>query len=119
MSYELDSLTDAKLSEVFAVEVAGWARDGSALSPLRWKDAAGEMPWDYENDKLGQPKFATSADAVMPFLEGSGCWRAYREKHGQGVLISVGLIKPAIGFSHTFARAVCIALIRAKRAQSS
>jgi hypothetical protein len=120
----LDQLTDAELSEVFAVEYAGWTRDGSDLSPMRWKDAEGGMPWDYENDRLGQPKFATSADAVLPFTDAFPFCDITRESHLNGKPWSVSVARTIEGddavihaLAPTLARAICIALIRAKRAE--
>ena len=61
---ELESLTDAQLSEVFAVEVAGWVD----VNTIHWqKPDVEKLP--HWNRFAPLPLFAASADAVLPFLE--------------------------------------------------
>jgi hypothetical protein len=96
----LDQLTDRELSNVFAVELAGWSCD--ALN-----------------------RFATSADAVLPFLERMCFFTAGREPHldGKPWYVAVAATEEEgplnSGLAPTFARAACIALIKAKRAEAS
>ena len=124
MTDELDQLSDAALSEVFAKEVAGLVR---AQYPCchpggeGWKRGP---DWVFgPDDKL---PFATSADAVLPFLEkyaGHICERCfdYAKPHVVRVLPSLKYRETYReefrGESSTFARSVCIALLRAKRAE--
>jgi hypothetical protein len=128
MSDELDSLTNAQLSEAFAVEVDGWKR-GTTIEgkPALWppdkepptKRKQGMWPYGIS---VGD-RFATSTDAVLPFLD-KHPWNArngvdYCDGHHRVTITGIG--RPGIvseAFSTTFARAACIALIRAARAQN-
>jgi len=114
MSTELESLPDDKLSEVFAVEVAGWKED----SPY-WTDERGGMVWNYENDMLGGPNFATSADSVLPFLDANthAGWSGGQKLNFEHIVtISIdGESSITARGNSGFARIACIALILAKR----
>jgi alkyl hydroperoxide reductase subunit AhpF len=90
----LDQLTDRELSEVFAVEVVG-------------------------NNDEGHP-YATSADAVLPYIEdGFTADRAcHLETKPWDVWVS-GKGPAVRARAPTFARAACIALILAKRAEGA
>jgi len=103
MNDELDNLSDTALSEVFAVEVAGYEKLAN-----EW--FAGDVSLS------GNPSFATSPAAVLPYLS-KVRWKA-QQFPPDGVWID--LDAPAYGdaYAPTFARAACIALIRAKRAAS-
>lgn len=122
MPDELDQLSDAALSERVAVECLGWVERDSSFEECQW-----EMP---DGERCALPPFATSADAVLPILaehcEKTGdAWRAlgkrevvfilspaYSRVHlAPGILSEWGVKAP------TFARAACIALLRAKRAE--
>ena len=103
MSDELDKLDDAALSEVFAVEVAGWS-----FLANEW--FAGDFAMD------GLPTFATSADAVLPFLNAAG-WRGANVVSGADCWIYIGPLLDVYAYAPTLARAACLALIRAKRAE--
>ena len=105
MSDELDQLSDAALSERFAVEVAGiW-------------------PENYSPELHGI--FATSADAVLPMLRNYEYVDVSREHEDPPrewcVVLSVTRESRPIYFGQapTFARAACIALLRAKRAEKA
>jgi len=108
MSDNLDNLTDARLSEIVAVEVAGIAPEA-----LPVMSAGGCVP-DYPND----------ANAVLPLLEK---WRIDADFHSSYKTWII-VVKPTIYHPHdalsataeakTFARAACLALVRAKRSQS-
>ena len=122
----LDTLTDAELSEVFAVEVAGWRRSTTS-DRQPYGRRAKLIDWVCERKAVvyTHVRFATSADAVMPFLEnfaGHICERCfdYAKPHVVRVLPSLkyreSYRQEFRGESSTFARAACIALIRAKRA---
>lgn len=143
----LDSLSDAALSEAFAVEVADenpeslafassdGGKSGALFETSRYCQY--EIPIlraDVERFCREHPEykvtqrdyfrtpFATSADAVLPFLNG----RAYGVASGvhgcpEG-MVALILYTGHIRTDHqaiapTFARAACIALIRAKRAE--
>lgn len=114
----LDTLNDAQLSEVFAVEVAGWRK-----ITFRRREI-----WDAHGIPYTHPTFATSADAVLPFLEKYewgkfsfgpitiyGYEQRWSEEFGRNfrtqIVLGEGPKKA------TFARAACIALILAKRAE--
>lgn len=120
-----EALSEAELGETFAVEVAGWrARraegyvaayeivfaDGS-LSDIKYGSASHAF--------AVEARFASSADAVLPWLMKYDSWMA---QHGIGdVMVSTdhdhGDPDGYVGIAPTFARAACIALIRAKRAE--
>lgn len=121
---DLDQKTDAELSEVFAVEVAEAVRRPDE-SKTDWfvpgQSIHGRGRWLNE-----LPPFATSADAVMPWLEK---WKG-RETDGIVNIRRINSVPPTwvvslaadigktyfYGGAHILARAACIALIRAKRA---
>lgn len=130
MTDNLDSLSDTELSEVFAVEVAGWSFTTSkertkrgylhrppteiGASVTLWKDGGigGEMP-----------KFSTSADAVLPFAHTFGHdWQltgSARLRNGVEVPIHTTRIilrgEYYYGEASGAARSLCVALIRASR----
>lgn len=117
----LDTLRDAELSEVFAVEYAGWREIHPCSCGVQKR---GTSP---EGKCIHVPPFATSADAVLPFLNK---WR-WMAGNGQplasirdndGLMVKmVKICEPDLGLPHavapTFARAACIALIRSRRAE--
>ena len=117
MSDELESLTDGQLSEVFAVEFAGFTRIETTQCGVVWKDAEGAVA-----QLRHIHRFATSADAVLPFLQKApapslsfapalGTWCV------SITVISGRYTREFLGYDTTLARAACIALIRAARAQ--
>lgn len=104
MNDELDHMTDAALSEAFAVECAGCSDD-------RWYYTSPSK----DTGSYLIPPFATSADAVLPFLAGA-CRLAEFRWNPAGRLVLHRHHGPSICVdAPTFARAACIALIRAKR----
>lgn len=136
MSDELDKLSDAELSECFAVEVAEvWKRETPRDGGVRAYSVVGTGAWReiHEGPGCWRPDdlsdFATSADAVLPWLEktgGTGKYEAWcptpiitfnrlgvRPEHC-GWNIDLGEHNK-INRAPTFARSACIALIRAKR----
>jgi hypothetical protein len=124
MSDELDSLSDDKLSECFAVEVAGWTfvtyPNGSCPHIKHWRDEDGCAASIYVDGA-----FATVANAVLPWLE-KGMATCYREDGEWSVSIKVRSKNPAWDYESlarstapSFPRAACIALIRAHRASKS
>lgn len=112
MNDDLDQKTTAQLSEIFAVECAGFHRIPYAPSGVLWKDREGAVAQERHVHRL-----AESFDAVLPHLE----------KHPECVIMRsdttrmrwfVGLgsdSKAAEG--DTLAVAGAKALIRAKRAE--
>jgi len=111
---QLDGLTDAEISEPFAVEYLGWRfkENSEELRPNAWIDPQGHA---YYNEPY-YPPFATSSDAVLPYatprfgcgkMEGGG-WMASAHTASGDILTAK---------APTFARAACIALLRAKRAE--
>lgn len=113
MTDNLDTLSDAALSETFAVEVAGF-RDDPHMPQLFWLDAEGNAVGKHDDDGVSVDFFATSADAVLPWLPNScDAWR-----NGIGWFFCLYTEQGNIrGDAPTFARAAAIAFIRAKRAE--
>ena len=114
MTDGLDTKTDAQLSEIFATEVAGWTFTLGTVEKW-WRDGDGHFRGA---GFINLPHFATSADAVLPWLEKANhllsCW--------DGKLWCVafyfeGNSRHSTGTQTTFARAACIAIIRATRAR--
>jgi len=119
MTDDLDTKTDANLSEIFAVEVAGWTFTLGTVEKW-WRDGDGDFRGA---GFINLPHFATSADAVLPWMEvdflgkhgncdmdyrtDSKEWRAHIYTDDGD--FSVGSISPK------FARTACIARIRAER----
>jgi hypothetical protein len=148
MNDSLDSMTDAQLSEVFAVEVANiphlftlmnrglYYRVNAAGYTSRleeaWKvteDVADKHVYPHDEPvskhRLPYPPFATSADAVLPWLE--KCEHTfpcdeerisvsrYRATWGVAIAAPSWDDSPFSASAATFPRAACLALIRAKR----
>jgi hypothetical protein len=109
MTDNLSQLSDAELSKVFAVEVAGWTPH--AVEKKKCHDPEGLSC--YWSDV---PPFATSANDVLPWLNGYD-WTA--ESHN-GAFVKVTVFWPSESthfIAGTLAHAACAALILAKRAQ--
>jgi hypothetical protein len=110
----LNSLTDAELNEVFAVEVAGWTIPSGCTNYRINPDGRKVFFNPMEGDDP-VPPFSTSADAVMKYINKFE-WDACGGN-------SDGLFRVAIyrgeemftAMDFSFARAACIALIEAKR----
>lgn len=145
MNDELDTLTDEKLSEVFAVEVAKtYCRhplvrgDKTKGIVARFHGGITKSPGSQERSidvtlwrdgRYGGslwPSFATDANAVLPWLEKqmqwaiNGCGVPEIPLAGWSVLIQTPTksdfaANNFVGRAPTFARAACIALIRAHR----
>lgn len=111
MTSDLDKLSDAELSEVFAVEVAGIKPATMSIGVPPDPRLSGYM------DKggafhQGMPPFATSATLVVPFVHhhiqiqrasGAAYWNVW--------IANIGDVN-----APTLARALCIALILSARA---
>lgn len=108
----LDALTDAQLSEVFAVEVAGFKKDadGWFVPPLPRRIALllHELP-----------PFATSADAVLPHANKRKWWVQHTDNPTEPIRVRFDHDQGpcAEGKPEQLARLFSIALIRAKRAE--
>ena len=90
------------------------------------------MVYDYENDCLGKPKFATSADAVLPWLSKpfthAKNWKVninfscLSEMHYvtiyDGLRVEEGTAG-YLGVAPSLARAACIALLKAKKSETA
>ncbi len=122
MTDELEQLTDAQLSAVFAVEVAGWRfhkgdpnEQWVALHDDWWICSAECDKRPAQSMFKEVHPFATSADAVLPHLERYGpyvhCEICATEWH---VTILDYDGNSVVGIGQSFARAACLALIRAK-----
>lgn len=111
MTDYLDSLTDQGLNDLIAVEVLKWGQH--PVSKDCWLDEDGyRMP-----KKLSI--WSSSADAAIPLLEKYTPWIAdkilrnpYRVQVWKGGIIDRGCYASATADS--FARAACIAMIRAE-----
>ena len=107
---DLEQMTDEHLNELFAIEVAGWTRMHSSLPSFSgWMD--GDMP------KGRTLHFATSADAVLPWLEKRAPYVSIGI-YGTGWCVTIfdhNFNNIWTGVNMSFARAVCIALIRFKK----
>lgn len=117
MNDDLDSKTDAEISEIFAVEVAGWRDADPTETREHYRSwiPPGKKPIRNCRYSERPAPFATSADAMLPWLEkhvaASMSYLPHANPGGwYASLSSVKVVAP------TFARAACIALIRAKRA---
>ncbi len=121
MSDNLDQLSDTALSEAFAVEVLNWKRgincDGRpAVWPPDCAPYTKRKPGKWAYGVSIGAAYAVSADAVLPFLEAAGLVKVIFSKSSALVEVETGL-DWAFGEAPTFARAACLALIRAKRAE--
>ncbi len=130
MTDELDNLSDEKLSELFALEVAGmtkrteglfWSADdkrayiltGSALHDVRKKMRLPCTP-------ALMLSFATDANAVLPWLERAGYFfrvSGIRAQWTVQIWNCRGEQPDGVATSATLSRAACVALILAKRAE--
>lgn len=108
----VSQLSDAELSGMFAVKVAGWPENYSTHKVY------GRVLFRLSEDN-GLPEFAyfaTSADAVLPWLPPG--FHAFRSSKQPGDWC-VSLYQPGNLAAHqttapTFPRAACIALLAAK-----
>lgn len=120
---KLEEMSDAELSEVFAVEVCRSVRPiPSSVEGVRFYEDTRNGALrrsDWRNDFWTE--FATSADAVLPYLEK---WRAQCTRTAAGKWRSakwrVAIVdrqeKVFVGQNAQLARAACIAFILATRA---
>jgi len=108
----LDKLSDDALSEVFAVEVAGYygVLQGICFSVKPDRNGDPEQIQECNAD------FATSANAVLPWLEKHRARVIYTHIAGWYCCVECAC-NHVEATSKTFARAACIALIRAARAR--
>ena len=138
MTDDLDTKTDAEISEIFAVEVAGWKEQWLIITGgYFWRpdgrghtsyvNEAGRYSREYAESCVNQcdhrptvikkdehQPFATDANAVLPWL-GKYMWSACN--HNQYPVEVIIGFKDYIAGASTFARAAATALIRARRAE--
>ena len=114
---KLEQLTDAELSEVFAVEVAGWEKVMPSERGYTWKNPNGNG--EGNPVLVSYPPFAYHVDAVLPWLEKhneitilreDGFWKVY-------LYVFKDMAPLYKSYNTSFPRAACVALIRAKRAE--
>jgi hypothetical protein len=135
MSDTLDQLTDAELSEVFAVEVAGWRAERDekyTLDVYRVNFGEGVHSgrlYDSKSEALQtESESAAIADAVLVYMEkyaGHKAERFHDYRPGKEHYIEIypslqyeGSYRRCFaGQAGTFVRAARLALIRAKRAE--
>jgi hypothetical protein len=107
---DLETLTDAELNILFAVEVCGWKRNDSHTWPLM---DAEEYP------RVCTPYYCDAPSYVLKSLEAYS-WSCDAETVGTQrqvtVMVLHGEHSVAQGTAPTFARAAVIALLAAKRA---
>lgn len=117
---QLEDMTDAELSEAFALEVAEWVRvpDGYGMGDI-YCEAAN---LNRSHGPVEKHRFATSADDVLLWLEKHEDVDVVRDKQTVGLIWSIaiwkyknGISNGVVGKSASFARAAAIALIKAKR----
>lgn len=109
MSDNLDAFSDALLNTAFAVEVAGFDDTRFAVH------VTGTAEYPISAQAL-PPPFATDANAVLPFLEKRTDMTCYRTS-ARDWIVKLGVFSPP-GKAPSFARAACLALIRAARAKA-
>lgn len=119
---DLEHLSDARLQMIFIKEVGqfqrAWSGTGRSKDSDGWRRKAGngwEFVYDYD-----MPDFSTAPAAVMPYLDKHHC--SIRNESGGGWQVSLlgGVHQMQVKGASTekfltFARAACIALIRAAR----
>jgi hypothetical protein len=100
-----ETMTDAELSEAVALKCVRWSK--SQVMPDVWWNARGKR------EKHG-PNFATSADAVLPLLEKKD-FRIERLRLPIEYVVYIELQQGTYfkGGDATFARAACLALLKA------
>lgn len=119
---ELDTLTDAELSGAFAREYLGWTSSvaNAAMGTRWWSDASGSLVSPCMDPDSGG-SFATSADAVLSLMTAPHI-EQFTTYHVNGRWTAIALHRDItdrnfVGYAPTFARAACIALLKAKRAE--
>lgn len=120
---DLESLEDGALSEVFAVEICETVKPiPSNVEGVRFYEDTRNGALrrsDWRNDFWTE--FCTDANAVLPWLEKCDSWQSLfdqGEMREYTVTVWPGDGDCCDAESTTFARAACLALIRAKRASA-
>ena len=110
MKDELDSLSDLDLSRVFAVECAGWSVESHKNEYdepfVLWRNPEGRMDF--------QPKFAEDANLALSFLSKMEWWHISGGSFGGRFIVLVNF-KIVRADDVKLARAICKAILRAKR----
>ena len=112
MSDNLESLSDAQLSEIVAVEVAGWTKGDVRYGFMPWIEP-GKNAYQ-SGGRMSCPSYATDVNAVLPLMDQCSCWDAGFSQD-TGYYVSTPFHSAE---AKTIARAACLALVRAKRSQS-
>jgi hypothetical protein len=118
MKDELDGLSDSDLTMAFAGEIAGWTKLRKTVlgagAPERDPSPYGYPPG--RNYECAVTPFATSADAVLPYLEKHPRWFCDNKAENYAVcVVSMDGARDHYGRDSAFARASCICLLRASR----
>lgn len=126
MTDELDCLTDLQLSQTFASEIAGV----SCVHTWQPKHGRRTLRCAYLCTRCGKvtrsaadtvqvASVATHVDVLTPWLDKANGWQGeYDQGETPPHVVEVWTPRYGKGEAMTFARAACIALIRAKRAVS-
>lgn len=119
MNDDLEDMGTKELSELVAVEVAGWTQGDVNWPPGDPDDTPGWIPPGSKspNGYPCPPQFATDCNAVVPSLMAAHSWNA--ENFHDLCSVRVRLKWDSLPSScsvREFPRAACIALIRAHRA---
>ena len=128
MTHDLYEMTDEQRNALFkntaindavATKIAGWKFEvvqDKADRPW-FPHGPGHRVWYHEslgaagNAYAESPSFVSSADAVMPLLDGRA-WSLSRRGEWYWVRIDLGLEINAVGSAMAFPMAACIALLR-------
>ncbi len=115
MNDGLDTLSDDKLNEIFAMEVAALVFKPRSSGPdgcvihQHWEDASGRWMDGWET------QFSTDANAVLPHI-GTRYFTSNRNPFNGTWIVDILGGQQVSATCDSFPRAACIALIRAKRA---
>lgn len=123
MSDNLDTLSDAELSEAFAVECAGFV-DEPNFPHMFWLGPDGCMEAKQTEDGEPVDFFATSADAVIPLIERFELfpeimrpWHDLTTRGADAKRVWEVRFDDVYATAPTLARALAVALLRWKRAE--
>lgn len=114
MNDNLDSLPDAQLDELFAVEICGFHYVDYTRRCYR------EKPTELLNALQGGfnlPPFCASADSVLSFLEKYGDADITYTKHCGNARYVVSVRRDSRAVDSKLARAIVLCLLRARRAE--
>lgn len=129
---QLEEMGNAELSEVFAVEIAGWTRGEAPMGMSLLPTSCWINPFPFH----GEPYFANSVDNCYPYLERHSqetydkrggepdVFRLYSPSHADDMWTVQRIymhhdsdVEETAVADKSLARAICIALIKAKRGE--